>query len=240
MSEQYGGQWNQPAGASPQPGQPPYGSPQPPASGYGMAPAQPYGQPAQPGYSQPGYGQPPPAGYPQQPYASGYPMASVMPLRGDYAHWGRRLGVYAIDCAPTLVGVIIFYTGYFQFIFATVASGSATPDLSSGVVPMVIGGVVMLAALGWQIYNRWFVAGRTGQSLGKRVMKIRLVGEEIGGPIGPLNAFLRDLVHSLDSFAYVGFLWPLWDDKRQTFSDKLMKTIVIDAPAGSDPNQPQR
>jgi len=47
-------------------------------------------------------------------------------------------------------------------------------------------------------------------------------------------------VHSLDSFAYVGFLWPLWDDKRQTFSDKLMKTIVIDAPAGSDPNQPQR
>ena len=48
-------------------------------------------------------------------------------------------------------------------------------------------------------------------------------------PIGPLNAFLRDLLHTLDGFAYVGYLWPLWDAKRQTFADKIMKTVVVDA-----------
>lgn len=233
MSEQYGGQWNQPAGGNPQPEHLPYGSPQPQPGGYGAPPTQPYGQPAQPGYAQQWSG-----GLPQPPYASGYPMAPVMPLRGDYAPWARRVGAYLIDGAPSLVGSIIFYIGYIPFIIAMVSSGTATPDFSTGLIPMLIGGIIMFAALGWQIYNRWFIAGRTGQSLGKRVTKIRLISEETNGPIGPLNAFLRDLVHTVDGFAYVGYLWPLWDDKRQTFSDKLMKTIVVYAPQSQPPIAP--
>jgi uncharacterized RDD family membrane protein YckC len=94
---------------------------------------------------------------------------------------------------------------------------------------MIIGMVIMVAALGWTIYNRWITAGRTGQSLGKRITEISLISEETGRPIGALNAFLRDLVHILDGFAYIGYLWPLWDEKKQTFSDKLMKTIVVHA-----------
>ena len=94
---------------------------------------------------------------------------------------------------------------------------------------MIVGIAIMLAGFGWTIYNRWLVAGRTGQSLGKRVTKIRLVGELTDAPIGPTNAFLRDLVHILDGIAYVGYLWPLWDDKRQTFADKIMRTIVVNA-----------
>ncbi len=222
MSEQYGGQWNQPAGANPQPSQPPYGSPQPQPGDYGAAATQPYGQ-----APQPGYGQQPPLGYPQQPYASDYPMTPVIPLRGDYAPWGRRVGAFLIDNAPTLIGSIFFNVGYLQFILATFSAGSTMPDFSTGLTPIIIGIVIMLGGFGWQIYNRWVVAGRTGQSLGKRVTKIRLIGELTNAPIGPLNAFLRDLVHTLDGFAYVGYLWPLWDDKRQTFSDKLMNTIVV-------------
>ena len=72
----------------------------------------------------------------------------------------------------------------------------------------------MFLATGWTLYNRWLVGGRTGQSLGKRVTKIRLVSELTDAPIGPMNAFLRDLVHILDGMAYVGFLWPLWDDNE--------------------------
>ena len=48
-------------------------------------------------------------------------------------------------------------------------------------------------------------------------------------PIGPMNAFVRDLVHILDGMAYVGYLWPLWDDRRQTFADKIVRTVVINA-----------
>jgi len=47
-----------------------------------------------------------------------------------------------------------------------------------------------------------------------------------GRPIGGM-AFVRDLTHILDSLAcYLGWLWPLWDAKRQTFADKLIKTVV--------------
>ena len=71
------------------------------------------------------------------------------------------------------------------------------------------------------------IAGRTGQSIGKRVTKIKLIGEGSNAPIGPGNACIRDLVHLLDALTVAGYLWPLWDGRRQTFADKIMKTIVV-------------
>jgi uncharacterized RDD family membrane protein YckC len=217
-----------------------YGQPGPPQGydaqapgqqGYGQQPG--YGQQGygQAEYGQPSYGQP---GYGQQGYAPsvGYGQAGYgqLALRNDYASWGKRVGAYLIDFIPALVGQAIFFVGYFSLI-ANMARASQTGTVSSaGSVPMVIGLIIMLAAIGWQIYNRWIVGGRTGQSWGKRVLKISLVSEETGQPIGPLNAFLRDLLHFLDGIFYVGFLWPLWDERKQTFSDKIMKTAVVDQP----------
>lgn len=217
-------------------GQPGYGQ-QPPQPDYGQ---QPYGQGGygQPGYGQAGqaaYGQPPQAAYGQQPYGqaqyypgAGYPAG--LALRNDYASWGKRVGAYLIDMLPTLVAELVFFIGYFIWISDVASTGGSGSLAGPGLVPMVVGFVLLLAALGWQIYNRWIVAGRTGQSMGKRVLKIVLISEETAQPIGPLNAFLRDLVHILDGFAYVGYLWPLWDERRQTFSDKIMKTAVVDQP----------
>ena len=88
-------------------------------------------------------------------------------------------------------------------------------------------GLFYLAALAFWLYNRCVLAGR-GQSLGKRAMKIKLVSEETGEPIGTLMAFVRDICHILDSLAcYIGWLFPLWDAKRQTFADKIMRTVVV-------------
>jgi hypothetical protein len=59
---------------------------------------------------------------------------------------------------------------------------------------------------------------------------ITLLGEETGQPIGAGMAFVRDLAHILDSLPfYLGWLWPLWDGKRQTFADKVVKTVVVSA-----------
>ena len=161
---------------SPDTGNPNTGSPVTPQSGY-----------AQPGYPQ-GYPQP---GYPM----TGYPIA---PLRTDYAPWGKRVLAMLIDHVPTYVGLIIFYVGY-GMVLVDMAQNGGTPDFSVGGIPLLIGSVIMLAAFGWTIYNRWITAGRTGQSLGKRVTKISLISEATGQPIGALNAFLRDLVHILDA-----------------------------------------
>jgi uncharacterized RDD family membrane protein YckC len=227
MSNQYGGPWNQPSEGTvpaPQPGwaQPgpagPYGPPPP----GGSAPI--YTGPYGPG--QPTFGTPPgPVGYGPQAYPSGY----ALPLRNDYATWGKRVGAMLIDQIPSFVGSIIFLVGYVLWIVSIAQSSGSTVDLTGGAVPMIIGTAVLLAGMVWTIYNRWFVAGRTGQSLGKRITRIRLVGEPTDAPIGPMNAFLRDLVHILDGAAYVGYLWPLWDEKKQTFADKIMRTIVVNA-----------
>lgn len=86
-----------------------------------------------------------------------------------------------------------------------------------------------LAALGVFVWNMW-TQGETGQSIGKKYVGTRVVdmqGQSIGGGMG----ILRWLLHILDSLAcYIGYLWPIWDvPKRQTFSDKIVSTVVIPA-----------
>ena len=84
------------------------------------------------------------------------------------------------------------------------------------------------SSLGWWIYNRCIQAGRTGQSLGKKTLHLRLLSEKTGEPIGAGMAFARDICHILDSLAcYIGWLFPLWDARRQTFADKIIGTVVI-------------
>ena len=177
---------------------------------------------ASPANPQPSFLQPPAGpGYSPQP---GYLLA---PPRSDYANWSHRVRARLIDLGPTYVGLIIFCAGYLVFVVQLSRSSGSTPDFESAAVAMIIGLSVMLASLAWVAYNRWMIAGKTGQSLGKRMTKIGLIGEETNAPIGAKNAFIRDLVHILDALTVVGYLWPLWDDKKQTFADKIMKTIVV-------------
>jgi uncharacterized RDD family membrane protein YckC len=117
------------------------------------------------------------------------------------------VGAYVIDLVPVLILIII---------------GRA----AGGAVFFVL----YLAAIAVTIYNRWILAGRTGQSWGKQVLGIRLVKEATGEPIGGLMAFVRDIAHIVDSIiCYIGFLFPLWDSKRQTLADKIMSTVVVPA-----------
>jgi uncharacterized RDD family membrane protein YckC len=165
----------------------------------------------------------PPAG----PGHSAQPGYRASPARSDYAGWGQRVRARLIDQGPTYLGLIIFYAGYLVSVVELAQSSGSAPDFDSAAIAMIIGLSVILASMIWVAYNRWMIAGRTGQSLGKRVTKIRLLGEASDAPIGPRNACIRDLVHLLDALTIVGYLWPRWDDRRQTFADKIMKTIVV-------------
>src|SRR5262249_26063674 len=91
-----------------------------------------------------------------------------------------------------------------------------------------------LVGLGITAYNRWFQAGKTGQSWGKRALGITLLSEQTGQPIGAGMAFVRDICHFVDAIiCYIGFLFPLWAAKRQTRADKTVRTVVLTVcPAG--------
>ncbi|MGW4939427.1 RDD family protein [Streptomyces sp. NPDC004166] len=191
----------------------PYGqpqNPQNPPSGYGQ-PQPGYGQPqqGQPGYGYPQQGQAgiPPQGYPQQPGGyPGYPQQPGYGAQPPYANWGQRF-------LGTIVDGLVFLVPYLLVIL-----GRDTPALA------VIGGLAIFAVAIWQL----IMEGRTGQTLGKKALGIRLVRESDGQPLGIGMAFVRRLAHFLDSLAcYLGWLWPLWDAKKQTFADKVCSSIVI-------------
>jgi uncharacterized RDD family membrane protein YckC len=85
-----------------------------------------------------------------------------------------------------------------------------------------------LVILGLWIWNRVIPQGKTGQSVGKSALHIKLVGAETYQPIGPGKTLLREVLRNIfDSACFLNDLWPLWDDKHQTRHDKVCDTYVI-------------
>ena len=96
--------------------------------------------------------------------------------------------------------------------------------MAFGVILAVIG---VWPSLGIGLYNLIIVQGRTGQSWGKRHIGLRIIHEHTGRPLSMGMNFVRYLCHYIDGILYLGYLWPLWDPKRQTFADKIMTTVVV-------------
>ena len=73
-----------------------------------------------------------------------------------------------------------------------------------------------------------YLVGAKGQSPGMALMGLRCIGEETGQVIGGGMGVVRTIAHIVDSIiCYIGWLFPLWDAKRQTIADKLVKTLVV-------------
>jgi uncharacterized RDD family membrane protein YckC len=164
-----------------------------------------YPPPAAGGYAPPpppapGYGAPQPAGY-GAPAPGGY-AGPPMP----YAEWPKRAYAALIDFVGPWILVALIYRG-----------------------STALGTILWLAALAWGIYNA-YLGGQTGQSYGKKIAGTRLLLEATGQPPGGGLGIGRFFLHIVDSIpCYVGYLWPLWDSKKQTFADKLVKTVVVKA-----------
>ena len=79
------------------------------------------------------------------------------------------------------------------------------------------------------IYQAFFVM-QYGASIGKIVMKIRVVEiKTIDSPnvISALNRAIFRVISEM--FFYLGFLWGMMDPLRRTWHDHTSKTLVVDA-----------
>ncbi|MEU9081063.1 RDD family protein [Streptomyces sp. NPDC048357] len=207
---------NNPYGQQPPQGQPgyPQQAPQgvPPQYGYPQQPP----QGAAPQYGYPQQAPPPAYGYPQQPGMPGMPGmpgAGMPPL----AHWGLRVGAYLLD-ALIIAGPMYALAG-----IGAAVSGGDSDSAAAG----VLGLIGMLYALG-MFFFQLYKEGTTGQTIGKKVVGISLHKEADGATLGFGMAFVRKLAHILDGIpCYIGWLWPLWDAKKQTFADKVCSTVVV-------------
>jgi uncharacterized RDD family membrane protein YckC len=196
------------------------------------APQNPYGQPNPYGPPNP-YGQQPAYGQPQTPY--GQPGYGFAP---DYSNWFKRVGAYLIDNILGTLAAFPLWIGYGMAISSaettTNADGTVTTtmdDPSATALLLILLGAA--TALAFFIWNSCIRQGRTGYSIGKGMLGMKLIGERTGQPIGAGMSFVRQLAHVVDNLlCNLGYLWPLWDRKRQTFSDKIMSTVVINQPQG--------
>ncbi|MDH3682518.1 MAG: RDD family protein, partial [Acidimicrobiia bacterium] len=96
---------------------------------------------------------------------------------------------------------------------------------------LVFIGFVGYLAIIFLIYIR--PVAKTGQSIGRRLVGIRVVDQDTGHLISMGRAFGRYIFASfISGFFYIGYLWMLWDDNAQTLHDKVVRSVVVPAGPG--------
>lgn len=183
---------------------------------------------------------PPPP--PPPPSAAGHP--------DHFAHakvragFGARLGSYLLDgliyglIAGIFVGVGVgmIVAGARDCIEKIDAAGSdstvtcTNSELNSP--GLVLGGIVVIA-LGVLVVLFLYCRslGKTGQTMGRKIVGVRVVDKFTEQPIGFGRALGRTLFAQLISSAFcsLGYLWMLWDGEQQTWHDKVVGSVVVNA-----------
>ena len=207
--------------------------PPPPPGGYPPPPPAPGG----------GYGPPPGGGYEASPQAAtAYPpppaVAPALPTSA-YTPWGTRVLAWVIDAIPLLIlegigwglllgtGETACVTDSSEYNFGQYcATGAST----LGQVSIAVTGIL---ALVYWIWNLGYRQGTTGSSIGKSIMKFKIINEKTGQPVGFGMSFVRELIYWVAAGLCVGIVWlvavlfPLWDPKRQTLVDKILNHAAL-------------
>ena len=200
--------------------------------------------PPQPYPPPPGYAPPPPGGYavPQQlgpPVA--YRLRPTGPDGRPLAEFGDRLLAYLLDSLVLSAILLVPMVALMLVVFIPYAN--AMESLSRGGNPsfapfflffagMIIGifGLQLLASYLYQVSYQI----RNGQTVGKRVMKLKIVDAETGQPMDVSAARKRwgitFLLGLAGPGAYLDGLWQLWDERKQTLHDKVARTVVVKVP----------
>jgi Mce-associated membrane protein len=126
------------------------------------------------------------------------------------ASWASRAGAFAVD---VLLGVAVIATMALLWLMAP------QRGWLWWVYTAAAGLVLLVTAV-----NRWLLPTITGWSLGRALFGIA-VRKSDGSDVGVLRLVGRDIAHLLDTAAlFIGWLWPLWDRRRRTFADLLLRT----------------
>ena len=128
------------------------------------------------------------------------------------AAWRVRAGAFAVDVLP---GAAVVAT------MALVTLALPARGAWWWVCIVVLGLAILLL-----LVNRTVLPAITGWSLGRGLVGIVVMRRD-GAATEPWFLLLRDAAHLIDTASmFVGWLWPLWDSRRRTFADMLLRTEV--------------
>jgi len=166
----------------------------------------------------------------------------------SYTPWITRVAAWFIDSIPAIIVVgiaqgIAILTGDNDCVNY---GGGVACTSSYSIIGLLVAFLGSVVALAYIVWNYGYRQGTTGSSIGKSVMKFKVVSEKTWQPIGFGLSVVRQLAHVVDAIiCYIGYLFPLWDAKRQTLADKIMTTVCVpldpqSAPPGPGPGQYQQ
>lgn len=141
-------------------------------------------------------------------------------MNAQYVGFGRRL-------VATLLDSLII--GFLQFLIGMLlAGGIALLTGSTNTVASTSSMLSILVSIALSIGYVVFYQGSTGQTLGKKVMGIRVV-DSSGSKPSYMTFFLRDVIGKTVSSIIlgIGYLMVLWDGKKQGLHDKIAGTYVV-------------
>ncbi len=173
---------------------------------------------------------PPPAGYVQPPV--GYVAPQPYPSQTTYAGFWIRVVARLVDSLILGIPFSILF-GVFAAAGGLFASSSSSSNNSNaqGAAVAIFGSAFILLYLiaivvtfGYWIYF-W---GSSGQTLGMRLLRLRVVDANTGAPIGYGRATIRLLMTFVNTWAcYVGWIWVAFDARKQGWHDKVANSVVI-------------
>jgi uncharacterized RDD family membrane protein YckC len=149
---------------------------------------------------------------------------AVIPTHlGQYAGFVTRLVSFVIDRA--LVGAAAFVAlQSFDYILDAfqinqlLGFWEGTPQERSILVFLIYSSLTVCYDIGF-----WLLAGQTP---GKRMMGLRILRSD-GTRLHFGNALRREIGYVISGILFLGYLWILFDNRRQGFHDKLASTIVV-------------
>lgn len=100
----------------------------------------------------------------------------------------------------------------------------------NAILRLVLGGLGELLALLVTVAYFTYFHGRTGQTPGNAALGLRVLDarDRIGQPIGYGRAALRWLVSLVSGLVILlGYLWMLWDPRKQTWHDKAAGSLPV-------------
>jgi uncharacterized RDD family membrane protein YckC len=82
------------------------------------------------------------------------------------------------------------------------------------------------------VYFTYFHATSAGQSIGNKIMGIRVLDVAGGRPLPYVRAFTRALMSNVSALpCFLGYFWALWDRRQQTWHDMVADSVVVKASA---------
>lgn len=95
--------------------------------------------------------------------------------------------------------------------------------------------LVVMNAYAWQILLLKFIYQSLfiwyyGATVGKIIMKIKVIDYDNFGRVSIFTSITRSILRlASEMFFYIGFIFAFFNDGKQTFHDKIAKTLVVNA-----------